>query len=446
MVRAIFDGARVPATGREWAWAVGTGAGAAGITAARCPTMFRTPWAEDGTIFLAQAIHKGAVHSLGTAYQGYLHTMPRLAAGLAAHLPLRAAPIVIAIFVLIVVGVTAAVAEAVSGRFIARRPLRVACGLAVGLVPVLGAEGIGSAANLQFVGLYLVFWLLLVEPQRASTSVAIAFAVVMVVASTPVTIVLVPLAVARLVTVRRDRGASRTGAVALLASVLLLGLYVVIARPARTIKARGSVGWRTGQSIVGFVNEVFGNLVPHSPGGRLTAANDRTGTPLTVLLALIAAAAIVTLVVYMVVRGRSDRWRVQRSFVAWCAATLLVVWIVLTVLQGNAVPRYAVFPALLGVAALAALLDAALDLVADSSIPRNARTAVGVSAGVVAGLTLAAVLVGWTPLPYRTRAPNWSAQIDAARTHCRAGARNATLAVAPLRFGSVVVGCSDLGS
>src|SRR5207248_2716931 len=156
-------------------------------------------------------------------------TLPRLAAGIAAHVPLRDAPTVFALFVLAFVAATAAVAEAVSGRYIERRALRVACGLAVGLMPVLGAEAIGTAANLQFLGLYLAFWLLLAEPRRWWASAAMAAAVVLVVVSTPVAIVLAPLAVVRLVTMPR-RACPSAVAVTFLAGLAAVGMYVVIVR------------------------------------------------------------------------------------------------------------------------------------------------------------------------------------------------------------------------
>jgi hypothetical protein len=54
-------------------------------------------YAEDGTIWFAQAYNGGWLHSLTLPQAGYLNTMPRFAAGLALLVPLTWAPLVMAI-------------------------------------------------------------------------------------------------------------------------------------------------------------------------------------------------------------------------------------------------------------------------------------------------------------------------------------------------------------
>jgi hypothetical protein len=54
-------------------------------------------YAEDGTIWFAQAYNGGWLHSLILPQAGYLNTMPRIAAGLALLVPLQWAPLVMAI-------------------------------------------------------------------------------------------------------------------------------------------------------------------------------------------------------------------------------------------------------------------------------------------------------------------------------------------------------------
>ena len=58
-------------------------------------------YAEDGTIWFAQAYNGGWLHSLTLPQAGYLNTMPRLAAGLALLVPLPWAPLV-----MVIVGMT----------------------------------------------------------------------------------------------------------------------------------------------------------------------------------------------------------------------------------------------------------------------------------------------------------------------------------------------------
>jgi hypothetical protein len=54
-------------------------------------------YAEDGTIWFAQAYNGGWLHSLALPQAGYLNTMPRFAAGLALLVPLRWAPLIMTV-------------------------------------------------------------------------------------------------------------------------------------------------------------------------------------------------------------------------------------------------------------------------------------------------------------------------------------------------------------
>lgn len=65
----------------------------------RCPSLLTHAqfYAEDGTIWFAQAYNGGWLHSLRLPQAGYLNLMPRLGAGLALLFPLPGAPLVMAI-------------------------------------------------------------------------------------------------------------------------------------------------------------------------------------------------------------------------------------------------------------------------------------------------------------------------------------------------------------
>jgi hypothetical protein len=64
----------------------------------RDPSLFTRPqfWAEDGTVWYAQAYNQGWLYSLTQPLNGYLHVLPRLGAGAALLVPLRWAPLVMA--------------------------------------------------------------------------------------------------------------------------------------------------------------------------------------------------------------------------------------------------------------------------------------------------------------------------------------------------------------
>lgn len=65
------------------------------LTFLRGPSLFTHPqfWAEDGSVWYAQAYNLGWLHSLGIPDGGYLNTLQRLAAGLALLVPFRWAPL-----------------------------------------------------------------------------------------------------------------------------------------------------------------------------------------------------------------------------------------------------------------------------------------------------------------------------------------------------------------
>jgi len=69
---------------------------AAGICFARQPESLTQPqfWAEDGEIWYQQAYNSGWIASVFAPYNGFLHLVPRIAAGIAMWFPLAYAPLV----------------------------------------------------------------------------------------------------------------------------------------------------------------------------------------------------------------------------------------------------------------------------------------------------------------------------------------------------------------
>ena len=86
---ALRASVRVPVPVLLLAWVVA--ASAIQVARAAGRPAWRVVWAEDGTIFLQQALDQSFAQALGTTYAGYLHVVPRLLAEPAALLPLSAA-------------------------------------------------------------------------------------------------------------------------------------------------------------------------------------------------------------------------------------------------------------------------------------------------------------------------------------------------------------------
>ena len=441
-------------------WSLVAGVGAAIVTALRCSFMFHSLWAEDGTIFLAQALHRGTMTSFGRSYQGYLHTVPRAIAAVATLLPLRDAPAVFAVAVILVIVAVAGVAEQVSGRFIRRRWLRVLCGLSVGLLPVLGAEAIGSAANLQFLLVFMVFWLLLAQPRHPAAIAGICLVEVVVVFTSVVVAVLLPLALCRWAIERRRRTAAIPAALAGAFGVLLV--YLVIARPARGITPQGSLTHRFGQGLVGLMNNVVGNFVPHSPGGRLTATTGRVSHLLTVPLAVLVVVALAVGLAVLYAGGRSSPEHDasddpttlgfglaarQRALVAWLIVLSAGTWFLIAAVFGNSVSRYGVLPGLFLVAAVCVLADGALNALQTRPATTARMAMVALPGLALVVLFVISAAVAWKPIPYRIDGPAWRPQVQQAVARCASSAVQPVefeIAVAPRGFGAVAATCDEI--
>ncbi len=180
-------------------------------------------WAEDGTIFFADAATSSLFHALVEPYRGYLHVVPRLVADIGALLPVYDVPGFYLIVSLAVATIAISLFALPAFRFIVRSDaLRVGACLSIALA--LGtSELIGNIANLQWF-LSIVLLLAIALPERdtrnwspAARSAA-AFAVFIVVCSAPGTLIALPIA---LLKVRDRTGAGRPLAIAFAAGAVV---------------------------------------------------------------------------------------------------------------------------------------------------------------------------------------------------------------------------------
>jgi hypothetical protein len=184
-----------------------------------------TLWAEDGNIFLAQAVNTGRLHAFVTPYAGYLHFAPRIIGALAASLPLQWAAAVC--------GITSAAAVSLLGGFVYRasaghipsRQLRAALALTVVVIPVVGFEIDTAACNLHFYLDFAATWAVLWRPPRLLDRITASALVFLAATSDPVLALLLPLALCRLVAVKRWQEA---GPVAALVAGLAIQAPVIL--------------------------------------------------------------------------------------------------------------------------------------------------------------------------------------------------------------------------
>ncbi len=185
--------------------------------------MFRRPsappvWdsliAEDGRIFLSQAISQHFLDSLATSYQGYLHTVPRGIALAATWFPLDQAPLVMSLLATLVVSLIAVYVFLASAAWIASPLLRAVLALAVPFVPVTAHEMSGTVSNLHWYLLYSAFWALICPWRTRGWLAASTTVVVLAVLSDPLTAVLLPIALVFAMRARDARGWLLPGCIA----------------------------------------------------------------------------------------------------------------------------------------------------------------------------------------------------------------------------------------
>jgi hypothetical protein len=150
-------------------------------------------WAEDGRIFLMQALESGGFDVLLEPYNGYLSIVPRLIGALAAVAPLEYAALIMAGASALIVGMVTLFVFQTSAALYDSLGSRIALAASVVLLP-LGGEILANAANLHWYLMLAAFFALAFESGRR---VEIAAAVAILLAATlsdPLTAVLAPLA------------------------------------------------------------------------------------------------------------------------------------------------------------------------------------------------------------------------------------------------------------
>jgi len=350
-------------------------------------------WAEDGGLFLVQAITEPALPTVVEPYNGYFQVLPRLLSLPLAVLPLGWAAAYVAISA---AAFTALLALVVYVASAAHLPSRLARGLvaAVPLVVPVGTDEVpNSICNLHWAGLYALFWVLLWVPaQRTGKIVALAL-VPLIAATNIVAAALVPLAVLRLIG-RRD-GHSRAVGILAIAGVAAHVVALVVGVSSRETQ---SAVLEPARMLVTYVLPagIFGDeLLPATaPVGQQT------------LLAVLGWSVVASIVVVAGLGITRPNWRL--AGLAFGTAALL--WLVCAGTGGFTV-RYAATPAMLIVAGLVALV-----------LPRPGRA--GSIRPLVPMLCLATLLVSVWAVNYRlidnqrAAGPRWSESLAAARQTC----------------------------
>lgn len=366
-------------------------------------------WGEDGARFMVDAVRFPALGNLVTPYDGYLHTVPRLVAQVVALLPIEWTAAAFAIAAAMLRALVALIAFAGSQTYIKSAPLRFALAALVIVLPAGNSEPLNNIANLHWFLLYGAFWALL---WRNAPRVPVALFVFLAAVSSPLALILVPIALVRLFLPRKEVPITFLAGLAVQSTAMLLTTRKAYSHdavdPVQVLLAsllRLPVVAVTGSERVSAFYPAQGNLV--ILGALLlvalpVAAGLRFGNRAGRALVLLAGAYSVLIIVACLVLNWSHLLQVQQPE---------------AVMRGQ---RYSILPCLFLYTAIFVGLDATPSKLWERVVVSVGRYAIGIA--VVVSIfghlrTPSTVLNGIS----------WHDGLARARAECAAGAPEARL-------------------
>lgn len=277
----------------------------------RRPSVLLRPqfWAEDGQLFYQQAHELGFFHPFLIPYAGYLHTLPRLTAGLSLLLPLSVAPLLFSLVALLTQSLPAIYLS--SSRAEKIGPLSVRILLAFFYVGVPNVARIhGNMANAQWHLAVLCFLILLASPPKSVWAAIFDVTALSIGAVTgPFAIMLLPVAV---VVARKHRDVwtmSRAG-------ILCVGVLIISAMVLQSPRSMSLIG--LGASVPAFCRIVtFQVFFPVFRGINTSAQYTRSPALLSFVSYAVPTAGLATLA-YVFRRGSME----ARCFLLFAALAL----------------------------------------------------------------------------------------------------------------------------
>jgi hypothetical protein len=392
------------------------------------PESIHELFAEDGPVYLGEAITHGFFDSLTSPYAEYLVVLPRLIAELATILPLRYAPEVMSICAALFSACCGLAVWVGSGGLIRNYYVRALLVLLALLPPAGGLETVASATNVAWNGAFAVFWLLLWRPRTTRGALLGALMVLLTGLSSPAIFFFTPLAVLRGISVRDRRDAIIVGSFALALAIQLPVTALSDEHVSQSI-------WTTNILTTFLQRVVEGSALGLELGGEAWVA---WGWP---FLIAVCTGVAVTLAA-LALRASSGR-----LFALLAVATAVVMFVVSGYARGlgdvmvwpvglfsNVGGRYAMIPALLLASAALVLVDSGL---------RSKR-------GVLPAVAIAAVLLVAIVTSFGGDAnrdmPSWAQSLREDAAACRAkDATEATVAISPEGW-TMTIPCDRLES
>jgi hypothetical protein len=158
-----------------------------------------TLWGEDGKVFLANALREGPLAPVLDPYAGYIHVLPRLVGALVSFLPLRAAAVAFSVIPALIVALLSIYVFVVSKEILRTTIARGALALLVVVPPPGAYETTATLTAIQWNLLLPCFLALALRPKSTAHAVTSTVIGGLTALSAPISLVLVPLSMWRLV-------------------------------------------------------------------------------------------------------------------------------------------------------------------------------------------------------------------------------------------------------
>lgn len=370
-------------------------------------------WAEDGGVFLNQAMRHSLWHNLAVPHAGYLQVIARLLTQPAAHLPLSWVAIWLAVTAAIVVALISLVVWFASAGVVQSLWARLLLTALVPLLPQAGVEVNAAVCDVHWYLIYAAFWVLLAAPSSWRGQLGASAVVVLAALSDPLTALVLPAAALGLMRASR-RNLALMAPVAL-CSALALQIWVHLTR---------AVGYRASPTTLSDLPAIYGLRVVLSAvtGDRMLGLVYMTlGLPIVVAAGLLA---VIGLAALMRQAGRS-----AQLVAAVCLVISVALLFVTLGLRGtNGIldrdgftlngSRYTIMPLLMLWTAVLVLLDR-LEIRRRASLASPAMAVPGVIGIMTSAFLGMQVLNDWGGNTVRSAGPSWSADLRAAAATCQ---------------------------
>jgi hypothetical protein len=386
-------------------------------------------WAEDGPIYMQEALAQDFWHAIFSTYATYLVLVPRLIAEIASLAPLKDVPAAVSIVSAAVVALSGLAVWHASAAHIRNPYLRGTLVALTVLSPVAGLESLDSAAYVPWYMLFASFWLLLWRPATTWGAWLGGLFVLLTGLSTPGLWFFAPLAALRALTVQGRRDAIVIGGYTVGAAVQIPVLALttetaveplwtedIWATFLQRIVDGAPLGLRVGGEAWAHLGWPFLILLTIAMGAAFVAGFRRADTGARWLAAIALPTALVMFVVSLYQRAVGSQ-------MVWPEG-----------ISNAAGSRYSIVPALLVVSAGLVLLESAQRRRAAGS-----RSLSWPSLAVAALLAIAIVGSFYVRNLEVRGTPPWDAAVDQAKAVCLAeGQPTTTLPTSPPGFGMAI--------